>query len=239
MVNFPFDDEGDDSEAWISSFADMMCLLLGFFMILYSMSVMDEAKFADLGRQIAESIKGQPVEEADDTRQEIFDPNRSVRAFQMLVAILNLGQESDVAKKIEELYRKQVFEKEGRSLLEYEAQLDPDMIKNELEQDTLEKDLEIVYPLSNLIDTRSERVSLDGKRRIRGFLSALDRMTGYKYLEIEVKSASSRSISMPISLAERVADAFVEGGLDSRKLAVYARASSSEVSSFVVFRIKY
>ncbi|MEZ0576337.1 OmpA/MotB family protein [Halodesulfovibrio aestuarii] len=43
------DDIGDDSEAdtWLTTFADMVTLLLAFFVLLFSMSVIDEKQFTD------------------------------------------------------------------------------------------------------------------------------------------------------------------------------------------------
>ena len=102
-------EDGDSSQVWLGSFADIMSLLLGFFMILYSLSHMDEKKFYDMGKSIAASFKAIETEDSDDIPEEIKDSDRQIRAFQMLVAVLNLGENNQQAmERVEGMYSAKV-----------------------------------------------------------------------------------------------------------------------------------
>ena len=89
----------EDGEAWLVSYADMMTLLFGLFVILYSFSQVDEQKFAEVRREVSESFGGEFVEKFGSEIGHLTE-TRQLRAFQMLVSMLNLGtdMESAVAK---------------------------------------------------------------------------------------------------------------------------------------------
>lgn len=89
----------EDGEAWLISYADMMTLLFGLFVILYSMSQVDEAKFSEVRRELAETFGGEFIEKFGSEVGHLTE-TRQLRAFQMLVSMMNLGPdvESAVAK---------------------------------------------------------------------------------------------------------------------------------------------
>ncbi len=87
--------EGD--EGWLVSYADMVTLLFGFFVILYSLSQQDDKKMQAVGKEIAEQFKGSVDKTNADTG--ILMEARQIRALQMLVAMLNLGD--NVEKAVE------------------------------------------------------------------------------------------------------------------------------------------
>src|SRR4051794_26707088 len=86
-------------EPWLVSYADMMTLLFGFFVILFSLSQMDENKFTSVGKQLAEAFKGQV--DKNETEVGMIMEARQIRALQMMVAMLNLGDMEKVVESVE------------------------------------------------------------------------------------------------------------------------------------------
>ena len=56
----------DDESNWLVSYADMMTLLCGFFIMLFSISKIDEPKFEKVKESVAKSFGGKYVPQTDD-----------------------------------------------------------------------------------------------------------------------------------------------------------------------------
>jgi chemotaxis protein MotB len=99
--------EADASdESWLISYADMVTLLFGFFVVLYSFSSVDSEKFEAMSQGVAEAFNA-PESEAAKVRRdsEIDDANRELRAFYMLLSMLNFkGELGDSIDRIEKLF---------------------------------------------------------------------------------------------------------------------------------------
>lgn len=82
-------------ELWLVSYADMMTLLFGFFVILFSFSVVDEKTFQEFSKEMSKSLGGEKAEEGSKTQVGMMNESRQIRALQMLIAMLNLGDSVD------------------------------------------------------------------------------------------------------------------------------------------------
>jgi chemotaxis protein MotB len=82
-------------ELWVVSYADMMTLLFGFFVILYSLSQVDDKKFNAVGREIADAFGEK--KKVEDTEVGQINEQREIRALQYLIAMLNLGDNMEEA----------------------------------------------------------------------------------------------------------------------------------------------
>lgn len=105
----PFDitvepeDQGDDM--WIMSYADMVTLMFGFFVILYSFSTLDEKKFDQMSEKMSEAFKVRSDQLSSESNSGISSEERQIRALQMLVSMMNLGENvEDAVEKIEKSY---------------------------------------------------------------------------------------------------------------------------------------
>ena len=67
----------DVVEGWMATFADMVTLLMAFFVLLYAMSDPDPGKFEDFGAAMQEAISGEELEsefeQLTENLQEIID----------------------------------------------------------------------------------------------------------------------------------------------------------------------
>lgn len=96
------EEPAEENELWLISYADMMTLLFGFFVILYSFSQIDQGKLAKFGRDMAEALGAKVQEVLSESRIGIMSEARKARAFELLVTMLNLGTNVDEAvRKVE------------------------------------------------------------------------------------------------------------------------------------------
>ncbi len=89
-------DEGED--LWIVSYADMVTLLFGFFVILYSFSTIDDKKFDQMGSKMAEAFKSTEKSAAGSrTASAVEGDARQLRALRLVVSMMNIGEDLDQA----------------------------------------------------------------------------------------------------------------------------------------------
>lgn len=111
------DEVEEGAEPWMGSFADIMSLLLGFFMILYSMSTIDDKKFYEMGKSISSSfVKLDQMEDSEVMDENLSMSQKQLKAFQMLVAILNLGDPNSAIRKIAKAYEAHMNKESVKSL---------------------------------------------------------------------------------------------------------------------------
>ena len=69
--------DSDKVEGWMATFADMVTLLMAFFVLLYAMSDPDPGKFEDFGTAMKEAISGEDIQnefkELTENLQQIID----------------------------------------------------------------------------------------------------------------------------------------------------------------------
>lgn len=54
--------EGDDENSWMALYNDLVSILLGFFVLLYAASVVDQIKYKKVTESLAESLGGRPIQ---------------------------------------------------------------------------------------------------------------------------------------------------------------------------------
>ncbi len=72
-------------EPWLISYADLMTLLFGFFVILYSFSTIDERKLSSLGNEVSKTFGAKTNKNAKVSSQ--LDEERLMRAMTMMASM--------------------------------------------------------------------------------------------------------------------------------------------------------
>jgi chemotaxis protein MotB len=105
-------EEGD--EGWIVSYADLVTLMLGFFILMYKV-VADEGSVKKLEKQIGDALLGNKRPSMEQVLEEASE-ERKARAFQLLVTMLDLGDSAEnavgnIERKYAEAGSAEAFEK--------------------------------------------------------------------------------------------------------------------------------
>ncbi len=82
--------EEHDEEQWLISYADLMTLLFGFFVILFSLSKMDDSQFSIIENAMSSTFHGTKKAEISKDNSDSMD-----RVLANLVRVFGLGGESD------------------------------------------------------------------------------------------------------------------------------------------------
>lgn len=86
-------EEGE--EGWIMSYADLVTLMMGFFILMYKV-VADEGSVKKLEKQIGDALLGNKRPSMEQVLEEASE-ERKARAFQLLVTMLDLGDSAENA----------------------------------------------------------------------------------------------------------------------------------------------
>jgi chemotaxis protein MotB len=122
-------EEESGEELWIMSYADMVTLLFGFFVILYSFSTLDEKKFQQMSEKMAAAFKStEDFQKKTTADVGLTNEARQIRALQLLVAMLNLGENQEQAlKKIEAAAANSAEMEALKSAMREKIKSDPNM----------------------------------------------------------------------------------------------------------------
>jgi len=84
-----------DHDGWLVSYADMVTLLLGFFVVLYSFSEVNERRLSSVGKEMAEALGALKMSHDKEQSEDGMSEERMLKALQMMIALLNLGQTTE------------------------------------------------------------------------------------------------------------------------------------------------
>ena len=138
--------EDQDGELWIVSYADMITLLFGFFVILYSFSTIDDKKFAEVSSDMSKTFKSDSKSEnviSEDTEIE-----RQLKAFKILVTMLNISENAtDASRKIEAMLDQKKSDEVAKKILNESLKKDANAVYEIVSQKgTSESLTEIILP---------------------------------------------------------------------------------------------
>ena len=185
---FEFHEEADE-ELWIVSYADMVTLLFGFFVILYSFSNLDEKKFEEAAKDMAKTFEGK-----EEKEEKPLDPNaeRKIKAFEMLISMLNIAENAEQAmEKIENLKQKDGAEQAAKDLLK-EA-LQDESLKDLFIQAPNESNIsEIILPDLSIFKPGSAELISSADKKIQ--ILARDFLALRDLAEVEVIGHTDHSV---------------------------------------------
>lgn len=218
----------------MATFADMMTLLLGFFMILYSLSNMDEKRFYEFGKAISESVTKDKKVKRDEIFEDLAVDKKQIKAFQMLVAVLNLQDPSVAYEKIASLYEDYLV---GESSYNAISTLAKDAKgQGFLKELSVARDAYITIVTIPLLDIfpsrRSTQVKRIARAQLRKVALALSNLSQVSETLIEVHHQDSGQQSNLSSLNQTGAQAntlvnlMVERGVEQKRILGAGRGSN-------------
>ena len=178
-------EEGD--ELWIMSYADMVTLLFGFFVILYSFSTLDDKKFDQMTEKVAEAFKSTEPKKRSEHIGGISEEARQTRAFQMLVSMLNLGDTlNDAIPRIERSFSNgKSTEQAKKLLLEKAAGEHKEIVAQakKSDKDNLQI-VELILPASTLFPSGGYQLSQKAVKSLQDLAQDLRRASDLAEIEI-------------------------------------------------------
>jgi chemotaxis protein MotB len=223
-----------EGDLWIVSYADMMTLLFGFFVILYSLSQVDEKRLTAVGKQLAETFghKKSVVSDSVVTLEE-----RELRALQLLISALNLGDNVEEAlDKIEKGAADSANLHALGALLSTDIQEKSDSPISGLGASTIQAGdrIEIVLPDNMLFTSGSADLTPRAKKTIAHIANLISRVNGLLGIEVVGHTDStpaSKNAPFPnnwalsSARAGAVAESLIQSGVNPKEVLTRGMAS--------------
>jgi len=226
-----------EGEIWIVSYADMITLLFGFFVILFAISKLDDDKFYSVGRQLSEAFRGDISEAKSASEVGMMMQSRQMRALQLLVAMLNLGENvEDAVDKIERKVRSSKdFSSAKESILEELSSSDYEIL-SQLRGSTFDKEerLEIAIPDSFLFKSGSAELIPSALKQIKNIAKIITKVDSLVGIEVtghtdslppKKNSLFPSNWALSSARAGAVANELIKNGLSPRMMEVRGLAS--------------
>lgn len=171
---------------WIFSYADMVSLLLGFFIILYSFSTLDDDKFKQLSKDLSKSLVGEKGKDG-----EIKNPvgmrneQRQLRAMQILVSMLNIGSVDELVERVEKSATNEQSAKNLKAI--FNARMTDESLDMKLggAGDEPDKVVEFIIPSVALFDSGTARMLPQSRQKLEKLAANIVTIEGLVGVEIE------------------------------------------------------
>lgn len=161
-------------EPWIVSYADMMTLLFGFFVILNSFAVMDDRKFEEFGKQVADNLTGKPTKPVD--QKNLSEVDRQVKAFRVLLSLMNpSGGVEEQMRRIEQYSAARDSRKEMKALLVDGLKDDVERLRASMPEGGVDPDsvIEVMLPEGTLFAPGRDDLLPDAATRLSGMAATI------------------------------------------------------------------
>ncbi len=219
--------ESEGDELWLISYADMMTLLFGFFVILYSLSNIDDKKFEQMSAKMAKAFSA-PDQKVHD--EQLSEEARQLRAFHMMLAMLNVNDSATALKAIERATADQKTAESVTKVIQDKLQrTNPDLIAAATGQADRDTIVELILPESALFNQGSSMLTpaaLQRVRKIAGELRLINdlveiEVVGHTNAPLPGKATSYRdTFALSSVRAGAVAEALIASGIDPHKISV-------------------
>jgi len=219
--------EAEEEALWIYTYSDLISLILGFFIIMFSFSTMEDDKFEEMSKSISETFSGEKTNTESEANVGVINETRQLRALQLLVSVLNIGQDvDDAVKKIESVVEKADDAEAAKQQLMDKLERDPKQPLNALLMTGNQKKdvvVDIVLPNEMLFESGSDLLTPVAKKELKELASILASVK--ELVEIEVvghtdsvqpspKAKYVNNWALSAARAGAVAQELVQGGVD-------------------------
>lgn len=231
----------DEGEEWVLSYADMMSLLLCFFILLYSTGTANAEKLAVVSRKMKEAFKGLDTEILPEVQFDQVPETKQARAFQLLVQMLDLGDVDDnivgnIEKKYKEVKNSQVVKE--RMLKDMGDDASGTISYLQSTDDLLEPVVEIAIPDSLLFLPGKATLTASATQRLKKIADALTPLRTIKEIQV-VGHTDSRQPSktadfqdnwtLSSARAGTIAKALATSGLNTTRIEALGRADTDPI----------
>lgn len=184
------EEEAEEGEAWLMSYADLITLLLAVFVLLFSLSSIDGQKAASVTKAIANYLNTKTVDEAisigDVTLEE-----RKMLALRLLTTYLDLGNPDQVLQKL------LAIQENDEEVQKLQALAERLGLFGNAKPTSNSLKYEIIFPENILFKKNSPYLSREGLRLLATLTPKIQETLITPGKTIEIKSEVSAKTSHP------------------------------------------
>ena len=215
----------DEGEAWLVSYADMITLLLGFFVMLYSFSKVDDDKFKSVKQALAGTFKSE-LKYKPNEREKTNDESvsRQERALRIIASMMNVSDLDKAMSKIEAAAVSGRVKREDIAVLS--ADLERMSAAGPIQPaETPDSAVDLVIPSGIAYNARMNQLTPEQIAWLRNLGATLSKMSSLVDVEIQshqtpaapkYRHSVSTALVLSTRAAARVAREMAKGGLPSR-----------------------
>ena len=229
------DTEDHDGELWLVSYADMVTLLFGFFVILFSFLNIDDKKFDQMSEKVAEAFKSNDTENISKSEVGVIGEERQVRALQMLITMLGMGENMDTTvNQIEEVYAQSQMDASAKNIIKEKIiSRHREIIASSTENESLHN-VELILPELSLFNSGDTRLKANAKAKIRALATDLNLIDGLVEIEVNGHTDSQavrknspyiNNFTLSSVRAGAVAEILLQTGISPKKISVRGMGS--------------
>jgi chemotaxis protein MotB len=204
--------KGSDTPKWLSTYADMITLVLVFFILLFSISQIDAEKF----KTVAESYRNRAILEFNPSIVPADHPS-------------DLGDEVDTPDDLKDIPNSQADEEENEDEIDQETeqgQNDEEELSNE--DDSL---ADLMNEVNSFLTNEGLEDVITANRTERGIVLTLQEKILFESGEAELIEDGKPFLNKVGKLLDRIPNHVnVEGHTDSRPISTYRYPSNWELS---------
>lgn len=229
------EEDEHEEELWLVSYADMVTLLFGFFVILFSFSTLDEKKFDQMTEKVAEAFNAKDEKRAPVADAGISSEARQLRALQMLVAMLSLGESvDDAVTKIEKSYAESKTMEGAKAVVAEKVQAESKGLVESVGRGKDEdlQTLEMVLPDASLFPPGSYHLTPEATVKLKALAADLRQVADLTEIEVAGHTDGRRvgppydsNFTLSALRAGAVASVLIRFGVDDKKLTVRGMGS--------------
>ncbi len=229
--------EHEEGEPWLVSYADLMTLLFGFFVVMYSFASKDPKNEECVRLKLMDAFK-KNESSSDSEGSSAKEASQSVafKAVQMLIAMMNVDSVEDVLEKLEEQQNRGKNGSAGQSETskDNKDKMTIDELKAVLGADEIKQTMSIALPVDIAFAAGSAEILADAKPRLADVANTINQIQNTIYISVightdsSAPPAKSKTDNWSLSVlrASEVAKFMMAKGVDPRKLRVEGRGSA-------------
>ncbi|MBC7533286.1 MAG: flagellar motor protein MotB [Oligoflexus sp.] len=222
-------EEAEDGEGWLISYADLMTLMFGFFVLMYK-AVSSDTRVEDLEKKIGASLVGfeRPVMEHIE---KVAPEDRQARAFQLLLKMVELDPKTSVG----EIEKKYADQTEAKALKEVFGKKFGEKGTQDFSL-RVENNLRIVIPTDTGFASGESTLLPTAGPKLQDIIATLSKLDDLVKIEVightddippKRTGAWVSNWSLSAARAATVGNFMQEHGIDSSKIKISGAADTS------------
>lgn len=232
--------EHEEGEPWLVSYADMMTLLFGFFVVMYSFAAKDPKNEECVRLKLMEAFKkNESSSTAEGSDANEASQSVAFKAVQMLIAMMNVDSVEDVLEKLEEGQNQKKNGGAGQSetTKDNKDKMTVDELKAVLGADEIKQTVAIALPVDIAFAPGSVEILSDAKPRLTDVANTINQIQNALYISVIGHTDSSAppekskldNWSLSVLRASEVAKFMMARGVDPKKLRIEGRGSAEPI----------